>query len=95
MSGKASPVTPNPSVEAYRLINGYQITQAIHVAVTLGLPDHLKDGPRTSDALAALAATIAARHAKAALTCRTRRFAIGATFLQVGDSCPWDRLVRH
>ena len=44
-------MTSVPCVEAYRLINGYQVTQAIHVAVTLGLPDHLKyapGGPPTS-----------------------------------------------
>jgi len=48
-------MTASPSVEAFRLINGYQVTQAIHVAVALGLPDHLKDGPRASDELAVLA----------------------------------------
>lgn len=47
-------MTPHPSTELYRLINGYQITQAIHVAATLGLADHLKDGPRSSDELASL-----------------------------------------
>jgi hypothetical protein len=36
-----------------RLINGYQISQAIHVAVTLGIPDLLADGPRAADDLAA------------------------------------------
>src|SRR3981081_1745526 len=41
-------MTPHPSTELFRLINGYQITQAIHVAATLGLADHLKGGPRTS-----------------------------------------------
>lgn len=43
-----------PSVEMLRLINGYQLTQAIHAAVQLGVPDQLKDGPRTIDELAAL-----------------------------------------
>jgi hypothetical protein len=38
-----------------RLINGYQITQAIYAAVQLGVADHLRDGPRDSDELAALA----------------------------------------
>ena len=28
-----------------RLVNGYQVTQAIHVAVTLGIADLLADGP--------------------------------------------------
>jgi hypothetical protein len=31
-----------------RLINGYQISQVIHVAATLGIADLLKDGPRAS-----------------------------------------------
>jgi hypothetical protein len=35
-----------------RLINGFQISQAIHVAATLGIADLLADGPRTSDDLA-------------------------------------------
>ncbi len=34
-------------------VNGYQVTQAIHVAATLGLADLLADGPRASDDLAA------------------------------------------
>ncbi len=41
-----------PAVEARRLINGFRITQAIHVAVVLGLPDRLGDGPRTAADLA-------------------------------------------
>lgn len=35
-----------------RLINGYQVSQAIHVAATLGIPDLLGEGPRSSGALA-------------------------------------------
>jgi len=31
-----------------KLINGYQISQVIHVAATLGIADLLKDGPRAS-----------------------------------------------
>ena len=38
--------------ELRRLINGYQVTQAIHVAAVLGIADLLADGPRTSDDLA-------------------------------------------
>jgi hypothetical protein len=34
------------------LINGYQVSQAIHVAATLGIADLLADGSRTSDELA-------------------------------------------
>jgi SAM-dependent methyltransferase len=35
-----------------RLIRGFQITQAIHAAVRLGIPDRLADGPRSADTLA-------------------------------------------
>ena len=46
-----------PTVALRRLANGYQVTQAIHVAATLGVADLLRDGPRDSDALAAETAT--------------------------------------
>jgi hypothetical protein len=42
-----------PTVALRRLVNGYQVTQAIHVAAALGIADLLRDGPRDSDALAA------------------------------------------
>jgi hypothetical protein len=42
-----------PSAALMRLVNGYQVSQAIHVAATLGIADLLADGPRTSDDLAA------------------------------------------
>jgi hypothetical protein len=35
-----------------RLINGYQESQALHVAAMLGVADHLKDGPKSYDDLA-------------------------------------------
>jgi hypothetical protein len=35
---------PDPSTELMRLINGYQVSQALHVAATLGVADQLKDG---------------------------------------------------
>src|SRR5829696_566495 len=41
-----------PSLALRRLVNGYQVTQAIHVAAKLGLADLLADGPRASDDLA-------------------------------------------
>ena len=41
-----------PSAELMRLINGYQVSQALHAAAALGVADHLKDGPRPSDVLA-------------------------------------------
>jgi predicted O-methyltransferase YrrM len=36
-----------------RLINGFQISQAIHVAAVLGVADHMATGPRPSDEIAA------------------------------------------
>ena len=46
-----------PTVTLRRLANGYQVTQAIHVAAALGIADLLRDGPRDSDALAQETAT--------------------------------------
>jgi len=46
-----------PTVALRRLTNGYQVTQAIHVAAALGIADLLCDGPRDSDALAQETAT--------------------------------------
>jgi hypothetical protein len=43
----------DPSVQLMRLINGFQVSQAIHVAATLGIADLLMDGSRSSDELAA------------------------------------------
>jgi hypothetical protein len=42
----------SPAIQMMRLINGYQVSQALHVAATLGIADLLWDGPRSSDALA-------------------------------------------
>jgi O-methyltransferase domain/Dimerisation domain len=41
-----------PHMMLRRLINGFQLSQAIHVAATLGIADLLSDGARTSDELA-------------------------------------------
>jgi hypothetical protein len=46
--------TDAPSVELMRLANGFQVSQAIHVAATLGIADHLKDGAKSSEQLALL-----------------------------------------
>jgi O-methyltransferase domain/Dimerisation domain len=43
----------SPTVALRRLVNGYQVTQAIHVAARLGVADLLRDGPLRSDDLAA------------------------------------------
>jgi len=42
----------DPSNELMRLINGYQVSQALHAAATLGVADQLKDGPKSYDAVA-------------------------------------------
>src|SRR5215207_8713358 len=47
----AEPVESH-SAELRRLVNGYQVSQAIHVAAVLGIADLLADGPRASDDLA-------------------------------------------
>jgi hypothetical protein len=47
----------SPTVALRRLANGYQVTQAIHVAATLGIADLLRDGPQDSETLAAATAS--------------------------------------
>lgn len=42
----------SPNAALLRLINGYQVTQAIHTAAALGIPDLLAHDARTSDELA-------------------------------------------
>jgi hypothetical protein len=38
--------------ELHRMLNGFQLAQAIHVAAVLGVADHMASGPRSSDDLA-------------------------------------------
>ena len=40
------------AAELRRLVNSYQLSQAIHVAAVLGIADLVADGPRSSDELA-------------------------------------------
>jgi hypothetical protein len=47
----------SPSAVLMRLINGYQVAQAIHVAAALGIADELADGPRAVGELASVTAT--------------------------------------
>jgi hypothetical protein len=47
----------SPALDLIRLVNGYQISQAIHVAASLGIADHLAAGKRTSDDIAAATGT--------------------------------------
>jgi hypothetical protein len=49
-----SQATSDHRLNLLGLINGFQITQAIHVASTLRVADHLNDGPRSAGELAAL-----------------------------------------
>lgn len=51
------PKDPNPAITIRRMVDGYQVSQAIHVAATLGLADLLADASRTSDELAAATGT--------------------------------------
>lgn len=44
--------TERPITVLMRLIGGFRVSQAIHVAAVLGVADLLRDGPRTSDDLA-------------------------------------------
>ncbi len=44
--------TLDPATELRRLVNGYQISQAIHVAASLGIADLLAGGPRSASELA-------------------------------------------
>ena len=43
---------PDPQAELMQLINGYQISQALHVAAVLGVADQMKDAPKAYDELA-------------------------------------------
>jgi len=43
---------PDPSVEIMRMIYWYQVSQALHVAATLGVADQLKDGQKSYDVVA-------------------------------------------
>src|SRR5262245_23457887 len=40
------------ALEIRRLVNGYQVSQALYVAATLGLADKLAEGARANDELA-------------------------------------------
>lgn len=52
VAGTAATSATGPSAELMWLINGYQVSQALQVAATLGVADHLRDGPQPSDVLA-------------------------------------------
>ena len=48
---------PSPRDALLRMIDGYQVSQAIHVAATLGAADLLRNGPRNADELAEVTGT--------------------------------------
>ncbi len=50
--GRTGVPEESPSATLRRLVNGYQVSQAIHVAAALGIADLLAGGPRSSDELA-------------------------------------------
>src|SRR4030095_3399993 len=50
-------MNPDPATTIRRMVEGYQVSQAIHVAVALGIADLLADASRTSDELAAATGT--------------------------------------
>jgi len=43
---------PSPWNTLLQMTNAFQVSQAIHVAATLGIADLLEDGPRREDDLA-------------------------------------------
>ncbi|MHB8573771.1 MAG: methyltransferase [Dehalococcoidia bacterium] len=47
----------SPALALRRLVNGYQVSQALHVAATLGIADLLANGARDNDDLAAATGT--------------------------------------
>jgi hypothetical protein len=47
-----APTDVEPSTELRRLVDGFQISQALHVTAVLGIADELADGPRSSAQLA-------------------------------------------
>jgi hypothetical protein len=42
----------SPRDTLWRMTTAYQVSQAIHVAATLGIADLLEDGPRSAEELA-------------------------------------------
>ena len=48
-----TPLEERPSLRLHRLIDGNRVSQAIHVAATLGVADRLRDGPCGAPELAA------------------------------------------
>ena len=51
-ASNAAPVKPPPEAQLMQLTSGCLVAPAIYVITKLGIPDILKDGPRSSDELA-------------------------------------------
>jgi hypothetical protein len=45
-------MAPNPAQQALQVATGYMASSALYVALTLNVPDHLAEGPRTTTELA-------------------------------------------
>ena len=52
MSAQAHPVELPPAAAILQMIQGFLVSRAIYVAAKLGIPDLLKDGPKTTEDLA-------------------------------------------
>src|SRR5437868_4004774 len=48
----AAMTSSNPAAELVLLVTGYRVSQAIHVAATLGIADMIKDGAASASDLA-------------------------------------------
>src|SRR5262249_60368207 len=46
---------PHPCQQLTRMITSYWVSRAIYIAAKLRIADHLEDGPRTAEELAAMA----------------------------------------
>jgi hypothetical protein len=57
VAGGAAPAGSEARVTLRRMLAGFQVSQAIHVAATLGIADLLAAGPRASDELAGATGT--------------------------------------
>ena len=53
--GESSMSAPHPCQQLTQMITSYWVSRAIYLAAKLRIADHLKDGPRTAEELAATA----------------------------------------
>jgi len=57
MSAQAHPVELPPTAAILQMIQGFWVSRAIYVAAKLGIPDLLKDGPKSAENLAQVTST--------------------------------------